>query len=333
MITRKLEPLITQSDLFKIGFYNRSGQHHPDVVEFFDLFGLKTFVGSLNIEKDIAPSMDLGIMFSQFNHFLDNYDETRPWDAKSVNMAVHNAYFTKLIYNDFKLGNVWHTPITAVYNHDNNNFALTKGAKKILASELIGIKTLPAVILSRDKKLDGKKLKLIKSDRELYNFIDSLSPGNMKDPSIGIEYFDIEGLGKVPGIHWINVSEEASQRSSYHTNFMKDLKTWRRYPGRIVTSDVLPKNLSRYHDQKLLSGLRPDPDAIRKHMPKNAWAHVHSDKDRDICSKLVNALAWLSTTADINSVGEAVSSCGRYRVIYNNKSDVRIEIPHGILNK
>lgn len=313
-----------------MGIEVRDEHQHPDIVDFFHRFGLNMFVGSLNIKNDLGKKLELDAMFGEFNEFLKTYNDS---DRACLDRRVYNAYFSKIIYQDFLSGKTWHTPICVIYDHDRDKFLLTKGAKKILASEMIGIETLPTVVLARKKTKVGKNLARVSSDQELYDFIGSLAGNQMKDPYIGIEYYDFDNLGKIPIIHWINISQDSGERINYQINLAKDIKFWRKFPDRLVTSDVFPDSESDYYTHQLMSGLLPDSKIIRQNMPKTAVAHVYSSKDPVICRKLINALAWLNTDADNNAVGETVSACGRYKIVFNNKSDIITEIPRGILNK
>lgn len=302
----------------------------PDVVEFFHAFGINLFVGWVDISDIIYPNMH-DAMFAELNDYIVNKkNATFGWKNPSfIPTGFKSAYFAKKIYWEDPSGESWHTPITALYSAKDDKFSITKGVKKVLSAKLAGISRLPIIASSYDKSAPRPGLHKAKSDETLFDFINGLSKGRVDSPLIGIDFSVIRQQECTPVIHWIDVNKTAQERPAYKEMFRNDQTVWSKYSHRLVVSDVLPSQNMVGYDHKKLTGVHPNIRHIREAMPKQAVAYICANRDADICSRLAEALVWLSTDAEMNEVGEVRSPDARYRIVYNNTSNHVITMPPG----
>ena len=327
---------VTQNKQFGVFFHGNSGDRIHDVVDFFDKFSIKLYVGWVDISEVICGDLSERV-FQPLNKFFaqDRDFCSRPYhsikDMPSSDPFV-TSYYTKHVYWEDPSGESWHTPITGFFLERYNKIQISKGSNKISAAKLAGIDRLPMIVSSWSKRSPRPGLNKVKSDRSLRDFLDVVSGGQVQDPTLGIEFIvaDLDSHQIVPAIHWITINRAAKSRPDYDQNLWADIDHWRtHYPGRLVVSDVLPSATVGY-DHKKLTGVHLDIEHIRAAMPESAVAYIHANDDPDICARLTEALVWLSSDQHGHEVGEMKSADGRYRIVYNNDSLYTLLIPPGL---
>jgi hypothetical protein len=327
---KKAAKFITRSRFVKIFFSGSECGRAPDVVDFFSAFGVKLFSASVDIDCILEqPIYDL--VFQPVNQIIL---ESIAVDTKSTEAKkIITGYYTKCIYWEDPSGQSWHTPIYVMDDENDQKFSLIKGINKVLAAKLAGLKSLPALIGSQQKKSSIEHGKEIKSDRNLVDFLIATSNNRVQDPEIGIEFRTTHNECPIPVIHWITVFPEAAERVDIDILWAKDLELWKNfYHSRVVFSDVFPSVRTHGLDYEIPPIKLHTVDQVRRFMPHGSVAYIDSDGDSEICSRLSQALVWLSSDRFGNAVGTAVSHDGRYRVVFNNTSDLTVIIPPGIVD-
>jgi hypothetical protein len=329
MSTKKF---FTRTKLFKIFFPQSTVDPVPDAVEMFDAFGIKLFSGWIDT-TDLVDHITVDSLFSTINQFItekSHLDAGEYYDRNQKEQEqIERAYYTKTIYWGDPTGRSWHTPIFGI--HQNRGFVVFKGLNKILAAKLGKVKRLPILAGAFQKDPPFPEMTKIKTDQQMLDFFSLLSNGQVRDPELGLEFRYSNG-SLIPILHWINISPEAAARPDTKIPFLKDCKNWKEfYFNRVVLSDMLPSVGIPGFNHQIFPGKLNNRDHIRQYMTKGTVAYIYCDGDSEMCARLSRALVWLSSDESGSLVGELMSEDKRYRIVFNNNSDLKLTIPPGIL--
>ena len=312
------------------------GTPWPDITEFFGRFGLRIFVGVVDHRQIVAHAHKLpNTVDSTFGNLNDLIFNHSTIDRLELKKHLPAAYFSKIIYHEDPTGRKWHTPMVFHFDSATQKFYQTKGFKKLTVLNLAGITETPVIVVSDSKNLPVDGLWKAKQDQVLFDFLQEVSGGICQEPTFGLEFWDF-GQGLVPFLHKITVNPSTGDRADYLRLYHSDIKLWNRYIGKKILTDVPQPKI--YHDRHYHRGLFEthelalDLAQTRHKFNKDTAAAIISQRNPKILLKLVNAMVWLSTDPQGRPIGAWFSRDHRYGVIFNNQSDVVMELPPGLLN-
>jgi hypothetical protein len=297
----------------------------PDLTEFFSRWGLRIWVGTV----------DIGSFYNGHLPELTTVMTTNRVLGGQMN-HLSAMYYPKVIYNQDPQGKNYHTPIAVYHNMHNNQFYVTKGYKKITACQLSGRTSHPVILSSMKNQCPLPGMKLIEKDHELYEWMQSNTSNILNNPTISLEFKDFgSGLhSMVPVIHWLDINKEAGSRPNWDDWFDADCKLWAHMPRLVLVTKMSgPTKLTKYNEYfsyQWTSQQTIDIAAARASMGSAVCAMVFAP-DTVTGRQLTNALVWFSTDADRRIVGAVVAE--DYAIVYNNDSDLIINFPPGFVNK
>ena len=308
----------------------------PDMVDFFGRFGLKIFVGTVDIQQLTAHAHKLpdtvGSTFGNLNKIIFEHAAIARTELKSL---LSPTYFSKIIYHEDPTGKKWHTPMVFHYDAATQKFYQTKGYKKLTVLNLAGIRHAPVIVISDSKNLPVDGLRKAKQDQAIFEFLQEVSGGICEEPTFGLEFWDF-GQGLVPFLHKITVNPGTSERAEYIKLYYQDVKLWNRYIGKKILTDVPQKRLyhDKYYSRELFETCELDADlaATRAKFNRNIAAAVMARRNPNALLSLINAMTWLSSDGQGQPIGAWFSQDRRYGVVFNNDSDIVLELPPGLLN-
>lgn len=310
------------------------GTPWPDITDFFGRFGLKFFTGVVEYQQilDLAPKVPNPVIstFHHLNNIIYNHASFDNPQRKSMYPA---AYFSKMIYHEDPTGRQWHTPMVFHYDNATGKFYQTKGYKKLTALKLADLKTTPVLIVSDSKNVPLNDIRKAKTDQALRDFLQETSGGICQEPTFGIEFWDY-GQGLVPFLHKITLNPGTGERADYGQLYHADLKNWARFENKKISVDVelekmpaikfYPQNRFEYHPARF------DINAVRQRMGNKGLATVIAQGDPAKAALLISALIWLSSNSHGQPVGAWMSRDRRIGVIFNNDSNLVLELPPGL---
>lgn len=308
----------------------------PDITEFFGRFDLKIFVGVVDIEQLAAHAHKLpdtvGSTFGNLNKILFEHASIERTELKKL---LSPTYFSKIIYHEDPTGKKWHTPMVFHFDNATQKFYQSKGYKKLTVLNLAGIKYAPVIVISDSKVLPVDGLRKAKQDQAIFDFLQETSGGICEEPTFGLEFWDF-GQGLVPFLHKITVNPSTGERAEYTKLYYKDVKLWARYRDKKILTDVPQKRLyhDKYYPKELFETceLTSDLAATRAKFNRDISIAVMARRNPNALLRLVNALTWLSSDGEGQPIGAWFSQDRRYGVVFNNDSDIVLELPPGLLN-
>jgi hypothetical protein len=308
----------------------------PEITEFFGRFDLKIFVGMVNRHELFEKTMHRdNTMESTFGNLTKIVFDHASMDRAELKRFLSPSYFSKIIYHEDPTGAKWHTPMVFHFDNATQKFYQTKGYKKLTVLELANITMTPVIIISDSKNVPLDGLRKAKHDQVLYDFLQETSGGICEEPTFGLEFWDF-GQGLVPFLHKITIHPGTEDRVDYLKLYHQDVKLWARYRDRKILTDVPEKRAyqDRYYSQDRFETHKLETDLIetRKKFNQNTAAAIIAQRNPIIFLKLLNASVWLSTNAQGQHIGAWFSQDRRYGIVFNNQSDIVLELPPGIIN-
>jgi len=317
----------SESTVFEFRFPSSSSYSFtwPDLTDFFSRWGLKIWVGTVDLK--LIHSMHL----AEFSAVMAT---NRVLGGEGNPLST--IYYPKVIYKEDPLGENYHTPVAVYHNMHTNQFHVTKGYKKLTACQLSNRTLHPVILTSMKNKCPLPGMTLIEKDEELRNWMQSNTSNILSSPTISMEFRNFgSGLHPmVPVIHWLDINDNAGQRPQWNDWLEFDCKLWKHQP-RLVLVTTLPgaekhTKYNEYFNYRWTDQKTIDVAAARACMDDSVCATVFAPSTV-IGRQLTNALVWFSTDADRNIVGAVVAE--DYAIVYNNDSDLIINMPPGFLEK
>jgi hypothetical protein len=311
----------TPSNLINIKF--RSSQSYqflwPDVTVFFNMLGWKIYAGTIDsnlLQKKSKTLLPLKVA-----------NDIVLGDSK-LSLAI--PYHAKKLYFEDPTGKSFHTPVIAT--HINGMFYVDKGYKKLTACSLSNVTSVPCFVLTQTV-LQINGLTEIFSDQEFYDYLCSIS-NKVDTPSVGIEFRQYVGQALVPVIHWLDINKNTGQRPDWNAWKTADIELWRNQPRLVqITAPVDPvefSNFNTHFSYQFAGHAYVDVATARDKMNKKMCATIFAPT-KEITAQLAHALVWLSTDTDCNPVGAVVAEdCA---IVYNNNSNLIINMPPGLIEK